>query len=80
MPILCQKLTQCPEVVGKTGFHGRGNAERAVDSHEIVIGEIQGEAPQLQKGEVALPRRPGTAWPSKKRSPVRTPALQKIAG
>ena len=30
-------------MVGKAGFHGRSNAECAVDSHEIVVGKVEGE-------------------------------------
>jgi hypothetical protein len=30
-------------VIGEAGFHGRGNAKRAVDSHEVVIGKVQGK-------------------------------------
>src|SRR5208337_4403109 len=30
-------------MIGDSGFHGGGHAKRAVDWHEIVVGEIQGE-------------------------------------
>jgi len=43
LPNLTQQFLQCPDVIRDPRFHCGSDADRAVDSHEIVVGKIQGE-------------------------------------